>query len=863
MKNDLQNEVQSENKIPQNKENKENSDKNPINSPKKSEKRSSENFRLSPDNKLMNQKFFPSKEDFFGFKTSPEKINLRSYSPNSNSPIFNYYSMNLLGQDNNFFSPKKEEYNKRKISHNYNYSPNAIFNTINTNQNDININIKNSQTLQEKLEPFVKKGDTNNFVFNNFYNVRNNEINKENHQEDEEEEEESNEEIFTLNINDINTNENNISESNQKVNNNNTRDKNSKENTKSNNDNKITDSNLQNKDNSVKNIIIKKEFKSYIPNKLKNMNNIINYSNDSKNINIFFRQYENNYINYPPNYNNIYNYNTINYSNDMNLINKGIQNQNHNFYYKGDNYQINNYNYPNRFDNQKPGEIRSITQSDIVTTITSNNKMIKRINPNVYLNESLEFLAFNILRLGQDQAGCRFLQEKIDKDPEKTIPIFFKAIIPYLIPLTKDPFGNYLVQKFFPHLSPDEFKIILEKISPNIFDLGSDNHGTRVIQNMINYLYTPDLVNLFLSVIKPQIIPLLKETHGVHIINKLISYYPECETEINKLIVDNCSLLATHKHGCFFLQKILEGPERPLKSELIKNLIDICFVLIIDQFGNYVIQSILNLNNNKYSSDIALIISDNAPYYSKHRYSCNVIEKCFDFCEKKERNILIEKLCTPEAIPELILDEHGNYVIQKALYYADKDKKEEIFKIVKPLIPKIKNTSFGEKLLNKLYNIYPELNNRNKYDENFEKEYQNNLNEINYEMKNKKYKGFQKKKNINYSNKFNNIENENYTNKNRYYPFKNNIIHNNQDININNNSVPMSNIYNINNNTINININSSIDKKEENETDSDDSDNNEGKNNNEQKDNININISHENKKKSKKKKLKKKKKSPD
>ena len=395
----------------------------------------------------MNQKFFPSKEDFFGFKTSPEKINLRSYSPNSNSPIFNYYSMNLLGQDNNFFSPKKEEYNKRKISHNYNYSPNAIFNTINTNQNDININIENSQTLQEKLEPFVKKGDTNNFIFNNFYNVRNNEINKENHQEDEEEEE-SNEEIFTLNINDINTNENNISETNQKVNNNNTRDKNSKENTKSNNDNKITDSNLQNKDNSVKNIIIKKEFKPYIPNKLKNKNNIINYSNDSKNINIFFRQYENNYINYPPNYNNIYNYNTINYSNDINPINKGIQNQSHNFYYKGDNYQINNYHYPNRFDNQKPGEIRSITQSDIVTTITSNNKMIKRINPNVYLNESLEFLSFNILRLGQDQAGCRFLQEKIDKDPEKTIPIFFKAIIPYLIPLTKDPFGNYLVQNF-------------------------------------------------------------------------------------------------------------------------------------------------------------------------------------------------------------------------------------------------------------------------------------------------------------------------------------------------------------------------------------------------------------------------------
>ena len=103
-------------------------------------------------------------------------------------------------------------------------------------------------------------------------------------------------------------------------------------------------------------------------------------------------------------------------------------------------------------------------------------------------------------------------------------------------------------------------------------------------------------------------------------------------------------------------------------------------------------------------------ICDNAPYYSKHRYSSNVIEKCFDFCGKKEKKKLIEKLCTPEIISELILDEHGNYVIQKALYYAEYKEKEIILNHIKPLIPKIKNTSFGEKLLYRLYSLYPQLN---------------------------------------------------------------------------------------------------------------------------------------------------------
>ena len=253
-----------------------------------------------------------------------------------------------------------------------------------------------------------------------------------------------------------------------------------------------------------------------------------------------------------------------------------------------------------------------------------------------------------------------------------------------------------------------------------------------------------------------------------------------------------------HKHGCFFLQKILEGPERPLKFELIKNLLDICHGLIIDQFGNYVVQSILQLNISKYSSAIALLISESAPSYSKHRYSCNVVEKCFDFCGKKERNILIKKLSTPESITDLILDEHGNYVIQKVIYYADPIKREEIFKILMPLIPQIQNKTYGEKLLNKLYSLSPKMFNKNKYNQNFRNKHKNS----DYNVINTNYN------NDNYNNKFNDIENQNNTLQNKYDMINNNIINNNK-----NNNFTMNNYYNINNNTINININN-IEKKE-------------------------------------------------
>jgi len=44
--------------------------------------------------------------------------------------------------------------------------------------------------------------------------------------------------------------------------------------------------------------------------------------------------------------------------------------------------------------------------------------------------------------------------------------------------------------------------------------------------------------------------------------------------------------------------------------------------------------------------------------------------------KKRKKYFIRKKISTPEVISELIVDEHGNYVIQKALHYADNDKQK-------------------------------------------------------------------------------------------------------------------------------------------------------------------------------------------
>ena len=469
-------------------------------------------------------------------------------------------------------------------------------------------------------------------------------------------------------------------------------------------------------------------------------NNIYNEMHN-QNGNGYYPQKIGEFLNMPMRPNN-FNSQENNKFTNFNKPNNNNYNKNvNNFYYNGDQYQIytqnkssnnnknsdsntkngmnnNNYENKNNTSNQDSNgkeKIYTIGARDLVTTITSNNKKIKRINPKTYLNESYEYLSHNIFILSKDQAGCRFLQEKLEKEPEIAKNYFYEAILPYILPLVKDPFGNYLIQKLCKTLNDQQIKKILEKMAPTILDIGANSHGTRVIQQIINYLNTKELLDYFLEIIKPYTISLLKELNGTHIIQKLLETHPECGKSINKIIVENCSNLATHRHGCCVLQKFLDGPYIDLKNDLIKSLINNCLVLIIDQFGNYVIQSVLLLKDKKACSEIALKICDNVPYYSKHRYSSNVVEKCFDFCGDEEKKMFVEKLSPPEVLAELILDDHGNYVIQKALYCAEGKTKENMLNSIIPLIPKIKEVSFGERLLNRLFAAYPQLNMNNNY----------------------------------------------------------------------------------------------------------------------------------------------------
>ena len=66
-------------------------------------------------------------------------------------------------------------------------------------------------------------------------------------------------------------------------------------------------------------------------------------------------------------------------------------------------------------------------------------------------------------------------------------------------------------------------------------------------------------------------------------------------------------------------------------------------------------------------------------------------------------------------LTELILDEHGNYVVQKVLSLSNPNMQKAMLRIIVPLFEKLKNFSYGERVINRLLVSYPIINDNNLY----------------------------------------------------------------------------------------------------------------------------------------------------
>lgn len=395
---------------------------------------------------------------------------------------------------------------------------------------------------------------------------------------------------------------------------------------------------------------------------------------------------------------------SINQNNQTDSLNENINKKkpyaqkNNNFKLKGEieikKVESNNNNEKKIIKEIKPDDL-------IIAKINQSTKI--RINPEIYRNESYEFLSNNLYILLKDQLGCKFLQEKLEKDPYTALPHFFPVLIPNIVELMNNYFANYFIQKMFPYLNQEQIEYILKIIKPDFLEICVNNHGTRVIQRIMDFLITEKNRNLFFEIIKPLFTNLINEVNGTHIIYKFIKVFLEFSEASNEIIINNIVAISTNKRGCIFIQNYISSLKKDnLRQNIIQSLLNNCLILIIDPVGNYAIQFLVSLEDSDITLNIINKIINNISFYSKHRYANYVIEKIFIYSNYIQKQSIITKISSPEIISDLVFDKQGNFIILKALDYADKNKRNVILNNINNLKAKIQEMPNGQKFLNKI-----------------------------------------------------------------------------------------------------------------------------------------------------------------
>ena len=353
------------------------------------------------------------------------------------------------------------------------------------------------------------------------------------------------------------------------------------------------------------------------------------------------------------------------------------------------------------------------------------SKSHKYLNNNdIYLNKKS-----NLFLICQDQSNCRSIQDQLElnKNDVKYIANFIEQIKPHLINIMTHQFGNYVIQKLLEILIYKENKELFTEIislldqNNSLYSISINNYGTRVIQKTLekliesgyNKVETTEINNCLKNLISEHLYDLCKDKNGNHVYQKLLKVFNTEKEETNNFLYDYLADIAVDvallQQGATIFSTAISLGSYNQKEKMCNKINQNLDKLINNKFGNYSVQAIINAlkDEKKLIEPIYLYISNNIVELSNQKYSSNVVDT---FIMKKDEfsKQIINDIINNNQIKDIVKDQYGNYVIQKAMSISNSETLNKIIQQIKPIIPELLMNNLGKKIVNKItqqYNI--------------------------------------------------------------------------------------------------------------------------------------------------------------
>ena len=311
----------------------------------------------------------------------------------------------------------------------------------------------------------------------------------------------------------------------------------------------------------------------------------------------------------------------------------------------------------------------------------------------------------------KDQKGSKLIQKKIEEKSPDFLNKLYEQIKNNLKEIMTDQYGNYVIQKFVEYCDKKVISEMFSQISNSLYEISINNYGTRPVQKMIENLAmnmsTQD-INIILGMTKGNVLDLIKDINGNRVIQSIIQNFKNKEllSPLYKELNENITEILKTKSGCCVFSKVILNITENDLNLIVDNIMKNFASFINDEFGNISLKRLIKLNNENYNSKIFPCIKDSIVNFSCQKFSSNVIEACIDNNTTLKKKT-IEKLIDDDSIiSKLIIDQFGNYIVQKALQNSEQKEFDIIINIIKNNEKKLKQSQHGKVVFEKLMKNY-------------------------------------------------------------------------------------------------------------------------------------------------------------
>uniref|UniRef100_A0A0D3H4C2 PUM-HD domain-containing protein n=1 Tax=Oryza barthii TaxID=65489 RepID=A0A0D3H4C2_9ORYZ len=268
-----------------------------------------------------------------------------------------------------------------------------------------------------------------------------------------------------------------------------------------------------------------------------------------------------------------------------------------------------------------------------------------------------------------DAFGSRFIQHKLERATPTELLTVYEEIVPYTCMLAIDVFANYLFG-YGPTLYRRE---LIGKLIGRVVALSLHMYGCRVIQKAFEVSDMDQRIEMA-NELGRKLMQCVYDKNGNHVVQKCLQCVPPQYIKlIHASFCGKAAMLSTHPYGCRLIQRVLEWcDDLEILKELISEIVEGGLELAVDQFGNYLVQYVVEHGGESVRAMIVMRLKGLMVMLSYQKYGSNVMEKCLTIGSIHDRLIIAADIAgaSEDQVIIVMVNEHGNYVIQKMLETA-------------------------------------------------------------------------------------------------------------------------------------------------------------------------------------------------